>query len=99
MLIIFHFLGQFKVLEHMISSVKVEPSASNPEPGANKLEKTSARTRGSSSPFRCLTNMVQQMSMEKDQELAMARLRIEELEALVSNKQKEVTFMLLDLCI
>nr|CAD1833730.1 unnamed protein product [Ananas comosus var. bracteatus] len=30
------------------------------------------------------------MSMEKDQELAMARLRIEELEALVSNKQKEV---------
>ncbi|XP_020108284.1 kinesin-like protein KIN-12E isoform X1 [Ananas comosus] len=84
------FQEKFKVLEHMISSVKVEPSASNPEPGANKLEKTSARTRGSSSPFRCLTNMVQQMSMEKDQELAMARLRIEELEALVSNKQKEV---------
>lgn len=59
-------------------------------PMLDKTEKTSVRSRGSSSPFRCIASLVQQMNMEKDQELSIAKLRIEELEALVASGQKEV---------
>jgi kinesin family protein 15 len=55
-----------------------------------KSEKSSIRTRGSSSPFRCIAGLVQQMNLEKDQELSVARLRIEELEAVLSSRKKEV---------
>ncbi|KAL6570284.1 hypothetical protein OROMI_014798 [Orobanche minor] len=52
-------------------------------------DKISARTRGSSSPFRCIAGLVQQMNQEKDHELSSARLHIEELEVLVANIYKE----------
>lgn len=57
---------------------------------SDKTEKSSMRPRGSSSPFRCISSLVQQMNVEKDQELSLARLRIEELEALAASRQKEV---------
>lgn len=51
------------------------------------------RPRGSSSPFRCISSLVQQMNLEKDQELSVARFRIEELEALAASRQKEVCML------
>lgn len=57
---------------------------------SEKTEKSSVKVRGSSSPFRCISNLVQQMNLEKDQELSIAKNRIEELEALLATRQKEV---------
>ena len=57
---------------------------------SDKADKNSMRPRGSSSPFRCISSLVQQMNSEKDQELSVARLRIEELEALAASRQREV---------
>ena len=57
---------------------------------SDKADKNSMRPRGSSSPFRCISSLVQQMNSEKDQELSVARVRIEELEALAASRQKEV---------
>lgn len=57
---------------------------------SEKTEKSSMRQRGSSSPFRCISGLVQQMNEEKDQELSQSRFRIEELEALAASRQKEV---------
>ncbi|KAF1867703.1 hypothetical protein Lal_00050136 [Lupinus albus] len=76
---------KYKCLESMFREVKTEMSCSASE----KFEKSSTRTRGSSSPFRCISNIVQQMNQEKDQELSVARLRVEELEALAAGRQKE----------
>jgi len=64
-------------------------------PAQEKNEKSSVRTRGSSSPFRCISNLVQQMNQEKDLELSVARSRVGELEALAAGRQKEV-FTILD---
>jgi len=80
----------------MFHEVKTEVSNSTSMVSASeKIEKSSVRTRGSSSPFRCISNIVQQMNQEKDQELLVSRLRVEELEALAASRQKEV-FNLLD---
>ncbi|KAI9195107.1 hypothetical protein LWI28_011738 [Acer negundo] len=83
---------KYKTLEAMILEIKT--NLSNPTSTAaasDKTEKSSARTRGSSSPFRCISSVVQQMNLEKkDQELSTARHRIEELEALAATRQKEV---------
>lgn len=58
----------------------------------SSLSKGSAKPRGSGSPFRCIgLGIAQQMRSEKDEELAAARLRIEELETVVATRQKEVT--------
>lgn len=83
---------QFKALEGVFSEVKADAPTSNPSEShaANKMEKNSIRTRGSSSPFRCISSLVQQMNLEKDQELSVARHQIEELEALAADRQKEV---------
>lgn len=67
-----------------VSSVTFEAAASHKE------DKSSTRTRRSSSPFRCIASLVQQMNVEKDQEMLNARLRIKELEALSASRQKEV---------
>ncbi|CAI9119063.1 OLC1v1020726C1 [Oldenlandia corymbosa var. corymbosa] len=85
---------KYKNLELMVNEVttdsfKVVTGAAMTE----KLEKTSAKSRGSSSPFRCISNLVQHMNLEKDQELSAAKLRIEELEALVGSKQKDVCLL------
>lgn len=58
----------------------------------SSLSKGSGKPRGSGSPFRCIgLGIAQQMRSEKDEELAAARLRIEELETVVATRQKEVT--------
>lgn len=75
----------------MFSEMKIESSKSGSEaPLSDKTEKGLVRPRGSSSPFRCIGNLVQQVTTEKDRELALAKLRLEELEALASSRQKEV---------
>lgn len=59
----------------------------------NKLEKNVAKPRGSGSPFKCIgLGLAQQIKSEKDEDLTAARLRIEELESLAANRQKEVGF-------
>lgn len=78
----------------MVHEVKAD--LSNPtstRPSLDKNEKGSTRTRGSSSPFRCISSIVQQMNIEKDQELSGAKQRIQELEALAANRQKEVNLL------
>lgn len=57
----------------------------------HKLEKNSSKPRGSGSPFKCIgLGLAQQVKSEKDEELILARLRIDELESVVASKQKEV---------
>lgn len=78
----------------MVREVKID--SANPTtsvsavPTPCKTDKSSVRARGSSSPFRCIVGLVQQMNLEKDQELSVAKLHIEELEALAASRQKEV---------
>jgi kinesin family member 15 len=75
----------------MFREVKTDMSYSTSmAPTSEKMEKMPTRTRGSGSPFRCISNLVQQMNQEKDQELSVARLRVQELEALAASRQKEV---------
>ncbi|KAK8279048.1 hypothetical protein V6Z12_D09G085400 [Gossypium hirsutum] len=82
---------KYKTLEAMIRELKTDlPTSTSTVPISDKNEKTSTRSRGSSSPFRCISSLVQQMNSEKDQELSNARLRIEELEALSASRQKEI---------
>jgi kinesin family protein 15 len=82
---------QYHEMEHMVSRQKFGPHESSSETVHAKTEKPSGRARGSSSPFRCISSIIQQMNSERDQEISVARQRIEELEGLVSCKQKEVT--------
>ncbi|GAB4859030.1 hypothetical protein Ancab_010498 [Ancistrocladus abbreviatus] len=82
---------KYKTLEAMVLDMSKDPSTlPSIVPTLEKSERSSSRMRGSSSPFRCISNLVQQMNVEKEQELSLARLRIEELEALAASKQKQV---------
>lgn len=81
---------QYQEMEHMVSKQNFGSHESNSEAVHTKVEKPSGRTRGSGSPFRCISSIVQQMNSEKDQEISLGRQRIEELEALLSDKQKQV---------
>lgn len=81
---------QYKTLEAMFNEVKTDLSDVSAVSALEKADKISARTRGSSSPFRCIAGLVQQMNQEKDKELSSARIRIEELEALAASRYKEV---------
>jgi kinesin family member 15 len=83
---------QYNEMEHMVSRQRFGPHESYSET-VPKTEKPSGRARGSSSPFRCISSIIQQMNSERDQEILVARQRIEELEGLVSCKQKEVSNM------
>uniref|UniRef100_A0A0D9X1Z9 Kinesin motor domain-containing protein n=1 Tax=Leersia perrieri TaxID=77586 RepID=A0A0D9X1Z9_9ORYZ len=84
---------KYQEMEHMVSKQKFGLHESNSETVHTKSEKPSGRTRGSGSPFRCISSIVQQMNSEKDQEISLARQRIEELEDLVCNKQKEICLL------
>ncbi|XP_054821452.1 kinesin-like protein KIN-12C [Prosopis cineraria] len=84
---------KYKTLESMFREVKKEMSNLTSTAPLEKVEKSSMRARGSSSPFRCISNLVQQMNQEKDQELSVANLRVEELEALAASRQKEVCLL------
>ncbi|KAL4300740.1 hypothetical protein AHAS_Ahas17G0231100 [Arachis hypogaea] len=58
------------------TKVKAENSNSTSTVSTSEeMEKSSIRTRGSSSPFRCISNLVHQMHQEKEQELSAARLQ------------------------
>ncbi|KAH7520915.1 hypothetical protein FEM48_Zijuj08G0196300 [Ziziphus jujuba var. spinosa] len=85
---------KYKTLEAMVREVQID--STNPTSTAStsyQTEKGSVRTRGSSSPFRCIAGLVQQMNLEKDQELSAARHQIEELEALATSRQREVCML------
>ncbi|EMS54989.1 Kinesin-like protein KIF15 [Triticum urartu] len=84
------FQEKYQEMEHMVSKQNFGSHESNSEAVHTKVEKPSGRTRGSGSPFRCISSIVQQMNSEKDQEISLGRQRIEELEALLSDKQKQV---------
>ncbi|KAI3469226.1 hypothetical protein Pfo_025889 [Paulownia fortunei] len=84
---------KYKTLEAMLHEVKTDLSTVSAAPTLERADKISARTRGSSSPFRCIAGLVQQMNQEKDQELSSARLRIEELELLAASRYKEVCML------
>ncbi|OMO58550.1 hypothetical protein COLO4_34541 [Corchorus olitorius] len=85
---------KYKSLEAMVREVKTDLSNSTATASVSeKTEKTSIRSRGSSSPFRCIASLVQQMNSEKDQEMSIARHRIEELEAVSVSRQKEPSLM------
>lgn len=81
---------QYTSLEVMVRDASKDHSNPMTAPALDKVEKNSARPRGSSSPFRCISNLVHQMNLEKEHELSTARLRIEELELLATSRQKEV---------
>lgn len=85
---------QYKVLEAMFQEIKKDASSTSEVASENKVERSSARTRGSASPFRCISSLVQQMNLEKDQELSNAQLQVEELQTLAANRQKEVNCVL-----
>ncbi|TQD96897.1 hypothetical protein C1H46_017502 [Malus baccata] len=83
---------KYKTLEAMVCEVKEDKrNSTSTAVASDKSEKI--RTRGSSSPFRCISSLVQQMNTEKEQELSSARLRIEELENLAASRQKEVCLL------
>ncbi|PON64835.1 Kinesin-like protein [Parasponia andersonii] len=88
---------KYKTLEAMVREVKRDSisltHSTSTAPTLYKAEKTPARTWGSSSPFRCIASLVQQMNLERDQELSTSRLHIEELEALAATRQKEVCML------
>lgn len=75
----------------MVQEVTIDSSSGIPGATTSDKAEKIVRVRGSSSPFRCISNLVHQMNLEKDQELSIAKLRVEELEALLSSRQKEVT--------
>ncbi|KAG7631785.1 P-loop containing nucleoside triphosphate hydrolase [Arabidopsis suecica] len=86
------YMHKFKELEAMAEQVKPEIHVS--QAIDSSLSKGSGKPRGSGSPFRCIgLGITQQMRSEKDEELAAARLRIEELETVVSTRQKEIFLM------
>ncbi|XP_057810222.1 LOW QUALITY PROTEIN: kinesin-like protein KIN-12E [Salvia miltiorrhiza] len=81
---------RYKTLEAMVDEVKTDVANVSAGQVSERGDKITGRTRGSSSPFRCISTLVQQMNQEKDQELSSANLRIEELEALAACRYKEV---------
>ncbi|CAA0829443.1 Phragmoplast orienting kinesin-1 [Striga hermonthica] len=84
---------KYKALEAMLHEVKTDTSNVSSGATLDRSDKASARTRGSSSPFRCISGLVHQMNQEKDHELSSAKLRIEELEALAASRYKEVCML------
>ncbi|KAH9695747.1 kinesin-like protein KIN-12D [Citrus sinensis] len=86
------FLYQFKALEAMAEQVRPESHSSHVTcSSSNKIERNASKPRGSGSPFKCIgLGLAQQLKLEKDEEITAARLRIEELEHLAVNRQKEI---------
>ncbi|KAG8368314.1 hypothetical protein BUALT_Bualt15G0032700 [Buddleja alternifolia] len=84
---------KLKALEAMVEQVKSEVSATHSaNSSSNKLERNASKPRGSGSPFKCI-GLGLQIKSERDEELSAGRQRIEELEGLLANRQKEI-FML-----
>ncbi|TKY59130.1 Phragmoplast orienting kinesin 2 [Spatholobus suberectus] len=83
---------KFKALEAMAEQVKPEGLSTHSISAlSNKSEKNATKSRGSGSPFKCIgLGLTQQIKYEKVEELAAARLRIEELESQAACRQKEI---------
>ncbi|XP_049936067.1 kinesin-like protein KIN-12E isoform X2 [Nymphaea colorata] len=82
------FQEKYKALEAMACDAQHRaPMAAS---AAKRTEKTPVRTRASGSPFKCITGLVNQMHSDREHELHVARRRMEELESLAANRQKEV---------
>ncbi|GAV81504.1 Kinesin domain-containing protein/Kinesin-relat_1 domain-containing protein [Cephalotus follicularis] len=84
---------KFKALEAMAEQVRPEGHFSHTaNSSSDKLEKNAGKSsRGSGSPFKCIgIGLTQQMKSEKDEELVVARSRIEDLESLAISRQKEI---------
>lgn len=80
----------------MVHEVKTDSSnAISASSMLDKTEKGLTKPRGSSSPFRCIGGLVQQVNVEKEKELSAAKIRIEELTVLNAGQQKEVIFCFL----
>ncbi|XP_020592080.1 kinesin-like protein KIN-12E [Phalaenopsis equestris] len=78
----------------MAFQLKTELVISNTaNPTLTKSEKGAAKSRGSGSPFKCIVGLAQQINTEKDEELTVARCKVEELEALAASRQNQI-FML-----
>ncbi|WOH15809.1 hypothetical protein DCAR_0935355 [Daucus carota subsp. sativus] len=85
---------KYKTLEAMVQEVKTDSSnAISVSSMLDKTEKGLSKPRGSSSPFRCIGGLVQQMNVEKEKELSAAKIRIEELIVLNASRQKEVCML------
>ncbi|XP_020592700.1 kinesin-like protein KIN-12F [Phalaenopsis equestris] len=88
---------KFKELEGMAFQLKTELAtlviSNTANPTLTKSEKGAAKSRGSGSPFKCIVGLAQQINTEKDEELTVARCKIEELEALAASRQNQI-FML-----
>ncbi|KAJ8528907.1 hypothetical protein K7X08_030647 [Anisodus acutangulus] len=85
---------KYKELEAVVHGLETHSlNTINGGPTSDKTEKCSTRPRGSSSPFRCISSLVQQMNSEKDQELSAAKFHLEELEVLLAQKQKEICML------
>ncbi|KAL8151226.1 hypothetical protein V2J09_021034 [Rumex salicifolius] len=85
---------KYKTLEAIVCELKKKPSNMvSVAPVMERSERSSSRPRGSSSPFRCISNLVHQMNVEKDNELSTAKSRIEDLEVLAASRQKEVCML------
>ncbi|KAJ8763372.1 hypothetical protein K2173_002255 [Erythroxylum novogranatense] len=83
--------NKFKELEALVEQLKTEGTSQLSNPSSSKLEKNTSKSRGSSSPFKCIgLGMQQQIKSEKNEELTAARIRIEELESIAVNRQKEI---------
>ncbi|KAI9181658.1 hypothetical protein LWI28_017227 [Acer negundo] len=95
---------KFKALESMVEQVRADgPSTQVTNSSSNKVERNASKhkgsgsplnalkPRGSGSPFKCIgLGLAQQMKSEKDEELTVSRMRIEELESLAVSRQKEI---------
>ena len=77
---------------------KLEKNASkgrgSASPFKGKGSSSPFKARGSGSPFKCIgLGLAHQLKSEKDEDYNAERQRVEELEALVANKQKEVGYL------
>ncbi|CAN0855136.1 Kinesin-like protein KIN-12E [Linum grandiflorum] len=89
-----HYQDKYKNLEAMVREFEANlPSSASGLQSSDRVEKCPTRARGSSSPFRCISGLVQQMNSEKDHELSVARIRIEELEAVLASQQQEACML------
>ncbi|KAL5855677.1 hypothetical protein ACOSQ4_005479 [Xanthoceras sorbifolium] len=95
---------KFMSLEAMVEQVRADSHSNHvTNSSTNRVERNTSKhkgsgsplnalkPRGSGSPFKCIgLGLAQQMKSEKDEELTVSRMRIEELESLAVSRQKEI---------
>ncbi|KAJ7549008.1 hypothetical protein O6H91_07G036300 [Diphasiastrum complanatum] len=89
-------IRKIKSMESLVEQGKLiqEKSYNLPSTPHKSAEKSTSKSKGSGSPFKCIgLGLAQQMNSEMDEELLSNKRRIEELERIAAARQKEV-FML-----